>query len=252
MYVTFIIGTAGSGKSLLTAAFSEWLRSKEQNVCLVNLDPSVMSLPYEPDVDVRDYIIIEDLMEKYQLGPNGALIMAADLLAAEVDKIRTDIEYFRSDIVVIDTPGQMELFAFRSSGPYIAHNLTNDPRSIIYLFDATFSSNPLNFVSNLFLAAAAFNRFLLPQVHVLSKVDLLPSEQVDAILDWSEDEEYLQTAIETQLTAQKMLLSRGVFQAIRSVGLTFELIPVSAKTQSGLIDLYSALTRIFTGGEELI
>jgi len=218
----------------------------------VNLDPSVTALPYEPDVDVRDYIIIEDIMKKYQLGPNGALIMAADLLATEIDKIRGGIEDLSSDIVLVDTPGQMELFAFRSSGPYIAHGLTNDPRSIVYLFDAAFSSNPLNFVSNLFLAAAVFNRFLLPQIHVLSKVDLLPSEQIDAILDWSEDEEYLQTAIETQLTAQKKLLSRGVLQAIMDVGLTFGLIPVSAKAQSGLVDLYSELTRIFTGGEELI
>ena len=218
----------------------------------MNLDPSVTALPYEPDVDVRDYIIIEDIMKKYQLGPNGALIMAADLLATEIDKIRGGIEDLSSDIVLVDTPGQMELFAFRSSGPYIAHGLTNDPRSIVYLFDAAFSSNPLNFVSNLFLAAAVFNRFLLPQIHVLSKVDLLPSEQIDAILDWSEDEEYLQTAIETQLTAQKKLLSRGVLQAIMDVGLTFGLIPVSAKAQSGLVDLYSELTRIFTGGEELI
>jgi len=237
---------------LLTATFSEWLRGKEQSVCTVNLDPSVTALPYEPDVDVRDYIIIEDIMKKYQLGPNGALIMAADLLATEIDKIRGGIEDLSSDIVLVDTPGQMELFAFRSSGPYIAHGLTNDPRSIVYLFDAAFSSNPLNFVSNLFLAAAVFNRFLLPQIHVLSKVDLLPSEQIDAILDWSEDEEYLQTAIETQLTAQKKLLSRGVLQAIMDVGLTFGLIPVSAKAQSGLVDLYSELTRIFTGGEELI
>ncbi len=87
---------------------------------------------------------------------------------------------------------------------------------------------------------------------MLSKVDLLPPEQIDAILDWSEDEEYLQTAIETQLTAQKKLLSRGVLQAIMDIGLTFGLIPVSAKAQSGLVDLYSELTRIFTGGEELI
>lgn len=237
---------------MLTATFSEWLRGKEQSVCTVNLDPSVTALPYEPDVDVRDYIIIEDIMKKYQLGPNGALIMAADLLATEIDKIRGGIEDLSSDIVLVDTPGQMELFAFRSSGPYIAHGLTNDPRSIVYLFDAAFSSNPLNFVSNLFLAAAVFNRFLLPQIHVLSKVDLLPPEQIDAILDWSEDEEYLQTAIETQLTAQKKLLSRGVLQAIMDVGLTFGLIPVSAKAQSGLVDLYSELTRIFTGGEELI
>jgi GTPase SAR1 family protein len=59
-------------------------------------------------------------MEEYGLGPNGALIMAADLIADQVEKISKEIEELQSDIVLVDTSGQMELFAFRASGPYIA------------------------------------------------------------------------------------------------------------------------------------
>lgn len=69
MLVVFIIGTAGSGKSLLTAAFGEWLQLSKQNVSLVNLDPGALTLPYTPNVDVRDYVDIEELMQKYGLGP---------------------------------------------------------------------------------------------------------------------------------------------------------------------------------------
>ncbi len=54
MYFIFIVGTAGCGKSLLTATFSDWLRLKKQNVTSVNLDAAALSLPYNPDVDVRD------------------------------------------------------------------------------------------------------------------------------------------------------------------------------------------------------
>ena len=99
MFIVFIIGTAGSGKSMLTAAFSKWLEISKQNVAVVNLDPGVLTLPYSPDVDVRDYVNIEDLMEKYGLGPNGALIMAADLIADEIEQISKEIEELRSDIV---------------------------------------------------------------------------------------------------------------------------------------------------------
>ena len=60
MNVAFIIGTAGSGKSLLSAAFADWLRIAKQDVAIVNLDPGVLKLPYTPDIDIRDYVRIEE------------------------------------------------------------------------------------------------------------------------------------------------------------------------------------------------
>jgi GTPase SAR1 family protein len=248
MFVVFIIGTAGSGKSMLTASFSEWLKISKQNVAIVNLDPGVLTLPYSPDVDVRNYVDIESLMEKYGLGPNGALIMAADLIADSMEKISEEVEELKLDVVLVDTPGQMELFAFRSSGPYIASELTREPKAIIYLFDAVFSIDPLNYVSNLFLSAAVYNRFLIPQVHLLSKCDLLPREDTDTIVDWSVDPNALETAIEQKLEGTKRLLSRNIMHAIYELGLGFLLIPVSAKTNEGIINFNTALERVLAKG----
>jgi len=208
MFIVFIIGTAGSGKSTLTAAFSEWLRMSKQDVSIVNLDPGALNLPYTPDVDARDYVDVESIMEKYRLGPNGALIMAADLLAEEVEAISKEIEDLKSDIVLVDTPGQMELFAFRASGPYIASELTKEPKAIVYLFDAVFSLNPLNYVSNLFLSAAVYSRFFLPQVHVLSKCDLLSENDVNKIVDWSANPKALEHAIEQKLEGTKTFVKQ--------------------------------------------
>jgi GTPase SAR1 family protein len=250
MFIVLIIGTAGSGKSLLTAAFGEWLRINRQDIALVNLDPGALTLPYSPDVDVRDYVNVADLMEKYNLGPNGALIMAADLVANEIEKLSDEIEDLRSDVVLVDTPGQMELFAFRAAGPYIANELTKEPKAIVYLFDAVFSVNPLNYVSNLFLSAAIYNRFFLPQIHLLSKCDLLPKEEVDKIVDWSANPKTLEFAIEQKLEGTRRLLGRNMMQAIHQLGLKFLLIPVSAKTNEGMINFNTILERIFAGGEK--
>ena len=250
MLVVLIIGTAGSGKSLLTATFGEWLEMSKQDVAVVNLDPGALTLPYSPDVDVRDYVDIVKLMEEYGLGPNGALIMAADLIAEEVERISKEIEDLKSDIVLVDTPGQMELFAFRASGPYIASELTKEPKTIVYLFDAVFSFNPLNYVSNLFLSAAVYNRFFLPQVHLLSKCDLLPEEDVNKIVDWSANPKTLENAIEQKLEGTKRLLSRNMMQAVYQLGLRFLLIPVSAKTNEGMINFNTALERILAGGDK--
>lgn len=250
MFTIFIIGTAGSGKSLLTASFNEWLKIGKQSVATVNLDPGVLTLPYVPDIDVRDYIGIDQIMKQYGLGPNGALVMAADLIAEETERLGREIEDLKPDVVIVDTSGQMELFAFRASGPYIAGELTDEPKAIVYLFDSVFSLDPLNYVSNMFLSAAVYNRFFVPQVHVLSKCDLLPPEDMNRIVDWSASPKKLEAAIEEKLNGTRRLLSRDMMHIIYRLGLRFLLVPVSAKTNEGLINLSAALERILAGGEK--
>ena len=250
MPLTFIIGTAGSGKSQFTAAFAEWLKMSKQDVAVVNLDPGALKLPYQPDVDVRNYVDVGNIMEKYALGPNGALIMAADLIADEIDNLTRDIEEAHADIVLVDTPGQMELFAFRASGPYIVNELTKEPKALIYLFDAVFSANPFNYVSNMFLSAAVYNRFFQPQLHVLSKTDLLPKKDVQAITSWSANTMALEDALQTKLDDTKRIFSHNMMQAINKLGMKFLLMPSSSKTNEGMVNINTTLERILNYGEK--
>ncbi len=250
MVLIFFIGTAGSGKSLLTASFTEWCKIEKQKVSTVNLDPGVLNLPYVPDIDIRNYVDVHKIMNDYNLGPNGALILAADLIAEEAASLGGEIQDLQSDIVIVDTPGQMELFAFRASGPYIANELTKDPKAMVYLFDAVFSHNPLNYVSNMFLSAAVYNRFFFPQLHLLSKCDLLPTETINHIVEWSSSTIALEMDIEEKLSGTRRLLSRDIMQAIYGLGLQFELLPVSGKNNQGMLEFSSALERILVQGEK--
>jgi len=252
MYFIFVVGTAGCGKSLLTATFSDWLRLKRQSVTCVNLDAAALRLPYTPDVDARDYVRADELMEKYGLGPNGAVVMSADLIATEIDSLREEIEELNSDYVIVDTPGQMELFAFRASGPYIVKELSDYPKALLYLFDATFSSDPLNYVSNMFLATAVYTRFLVPQLYILSKTDLVPHRVVKRTLEWNSRIGTLEEALEAEASDTNRLIARGISHLVSRLGLSFPLIPVSSKKQEGFINVHSILTRIFAGGEEVI
>ena len=250
-FIAFIIGTAGSGKSFLTSALVEKMRQEKQKVAILNLDPGVVSLPYTPDIDIRDYVTVDGVMEEYGLGPNGALIMAADLIVNEIEHLKEEIEDLNPDILIADTPGQMELFAFRASGPFLVHALSDDPKAIIYLFDSVFSYNPLNYVSNMFLSAAVHIRFLLPQIHVLSKCDLLSEKDLNVLMEWSESPEALESAIDERLKGTSRLLSRNISRAIQLLDLSFPLIPVSSKTNEGLVELNAMLERIFKGGEKI-
>ncbi len=89
------------------------MRTSDQDVLVANLDPGATALPYNPDIDARKYVDIQKLMEEYQLGPNGALIMASDLIADRLEDMRDEIEAADPDILLVDTPGQIELFAFQ-------------------------------------------------------------------------------------------------------------------------------------------
>src|SRR2546422_389825 len=77
----YLIGTAGSGKTTFTHAFRTWMQSQGLDAITVNLDPGAERLPYDPEVDIRDWIRLEEIMDEQGLGPNGAQVVAADMLA---------------------------------------------------------------------------------------------------------------------------------------------------------------------------
>jgi GTPase SAR1 family protein len=249
MHMIFLLGTAGSGKSSLCASFTRWLEYQREDVMAVNLDPGAINLPYSANVNVRDYIKVEEVMQDYNLGPNSGLIVASDMIAGMVDELSRDIEDFTPDICIVDTPGQLEMFAFRDLGASIAQNLTDADKGIVYLFDADYCRDPLNYIMNMFLASAINIRFQLPQFQVLSKIDLLKPKELDEIMRWTEDTMMLEEAVDSRLTGMNRVLSTDMIEVIERIGLDFNPFPVSSKNNEGFNDLYADLQRVFTGGE---
>lgn len=246
----FLVGMAGSGKSSLTASYSEWLKNSDQDVLVANFDPGATAIPYNPDIDARKYVDVENLMLDYKLGPNGALIMASDLLADHLEEIREEVEDANPDILLVDTPGQIELFAFREGGRFMANELTGEKRAVIYLMDAPFVRFPLNFVSSIYLAAAISSRILQPQIYALSKTDLVTDQDVDTILEWATEPEAFAESLRSVEEQNLSMISMNLATAVFESGLLSEPIPVSSKDNSGMVELNAAVTRILTGGEE--
>lgn len=50
------------------------LRVQRRSCFHVNLDPAAEQFAYPPDLDIRDLISLDDVMEEMGLGPNGGLI----------------------------------------------------------------------------------------------------------------------------------------------------------------------------------
>ena len=248
MFLIFVLGTAGSGKSELTGAFTRWLEMQGENAMAVNLDPGAITIPYSANVDVRDYIRVEALMEEYGLGPNGGLMLASELMLEITEQLSSDIDDFGPDVVLVDTPGQLEMFAFRDVGARIAEDISDEGKGVIYLFDASFCRDPLNYVMNMFLASAINSRFLLPQISVLSKADILHDE-LEEMEGWAEDIANLEEAINNRLTGLNRLLSQDMMEVINRLGVEFAPIPFSTRTNLGFNRLYSEISRVFMAGE---
>jgi len=251
MYFVYLIGPAGSGKSTLTKVLSENISqfNQELNVITLNLDPAVRKLPYAPSIDIQDYVTVDQIIEETGLGPNGAIIAATDKMINHIDDIKYEIsEYNEPDFVLIDTPGQMELFAFRNTGPMIASALGfgNVQRGTLFCYDANMCGRPNGLVSTLLLASSVQYRFPnIPQVNVLTKKDLLTEEKLETMLSWMEDEDILSQAVEEKERGMIKEMTLSVFRAFREMGNMPELVPISALKNEGIDELFGAVQRMF-------
>ena len=184
--VLFVVGTAGAGKSSLVTAFQRWARFLEIDALTINLDPGAERVHYDPEFDVRDLISLSEVMDRYDLGPNGAQILAADLVASQAFDIMDELEGLHGDMLVIDTPGQVELFAFREASNHLVDVLGQGRAALVFLFDPMLSQTPSGFVSQMLLSNIVQFRLALPTANFLSKADLLEPEVLEKILEWGE------------------------------------------------------------------
>lgn len=248
--LNYFIGTAGSGKSTLTGEMKEYVvnRNPETSAITLNLDPGVRVMPYTPDIDIRDYIILEEIMDEYALGPNGGLILASDLMVNYLDDLKDEIDEYNPDWIFVDTAGQLELFAFRETGPLIASTLGfgDIQRSVSFLFDSNLVLRPNGFISTLLLAASVQFRFQkIPLVNILSKVDLIDEDQIDMIINWSSDFKALEDSTSEREKGLIRELSMLLSEVFIQMGSTSELIPCSVREERGLDLLFGQLQRVF-------
>lgn len=246
----YLLGPAGSGKSTLALSLLEAFDSLELDCITVNLDPGAEWLPYTPDIDIRKDISLTEVMRRFRLGPNGALVASIDMLVEHIPRLREIIHGMNPDYAIIDTPGQMELFAFRETGPAIVKSLGEESLTV-FLADSFLARSPCSFVSLLVLSLSAFVRFRKPQIVVLSKSDLLEKQMLEKIINWWENRDSLLEDIQSEPNPLHREVAQSIFIAIKESGLPGEIIPVSGITGDGVDNLVCAIERVFSAETEL-
>jgi len=250
MNYIYFVGTAGSGKSTMVAAFKNWLEDNGVESLIINLDPGAERLPYEPDIDIREWICLDEVMAEYTLGPNGAQIVAADLMAVNINKITSILEEYSSDYVLVDTPGQLELFAFRESSRAVVSTLGRDNSMLVYLSDPTLYKSANGFVSALTLSSIVQFRMNLPMINLLSKADTLTEDQINRIVDWFNNPDSLYGDLLDEDSDPSSPMAMELFRAFETSGVFGQMRPVSAEDGTGVEEIYAAVQLQFSGGDD--
>ncbi|XP_037749494.2 GPN-loop GTPase 1 isoform X5 [Chelonia mydas] len=195
-----VLGMAGSGKTTLVQRLTAHLHSQNSPPYVVNLDPAVRELPFAANIDIRDTVKYKEVMKQYGLGPNGGIVTSLNLFATRFDQVMKFIEKRQntSQYVLIDTPGQIEVFTWSASGTIITEALASTfPSVVVYVMDTSRSTNPITFMSNMLYACSILYKTKLPFILAMNKTDIIDHSFA---VEWMQDFEIFQDALNQETT----------------------------------------------------
>lgn len=174
-----VLGPAGSGKSTYCASMVKHGEASKRRIEVVNLDPAAEQFSYNPAVDVRELIDINDVMEELDYGPNGGLIYCMEYIIENKEWLVEKLCDQDDDYLLFDVPGQIELFTHFNIIAKLCQLLQDLNFRIcgVYCLDSQFITDISKFISGTFTALSTQINLEIPFFNVLTKIDLLEKSQ---------------------------------------------------------------------------
>eukprot|EP01057_Protomagalhaensia_wolfi_P005693 Protomagalhaensia_wolfi_Nauph_80__5692@NODE_671_length_2145_cov_43_323837_g498_i0_p2_GENE_NODE_671_length_2145_cov_43_323837_g498_i0NODE_671_length_2145_cov_43_323837_g498_i0_p2_ORF_typecomplete_len299_score48_81ATP_bind_1/PF03029_17/1_1e73AAA_31/PF13614_6/2e07VirC1/PF07015_11/5e08SRPRB/PF09439_10/9_6e06SRP54/PF00448_22/1_8e05MipZ/PF09140_11/1_8e05AAA_16/PF13191_6/4_7e05NTPase_1/PF03266_15/3_6e05GTP_EFTU/PF00009_27/7_3e05RsgA_GTPase/PF03193_16/0_46RsgA_GTPase/PF03193_16/3_7e02RsgA_GTPase/PF03193 len=246
-----VVGMAGAGKTTLLTALYSYLIHNNKRVYGINLDPACDQVPFPANLDIRTTVNYRNVMKQYGLGPNGAIMTCLNLYATRFDQVLQLIEKRQSelDYILIDTPGQIEVFNWSASGTIILDSLAiTVPSMIAFAIDSVRCQRPTTLMANMMYACSVLYKSKLPFVGVFTKSDLIdPTPQMLWIAD---PKEFADAANKEDTYAATLSKSLAValsqfYDAFRVVA-----VAVAASEVDRLVGMESLLSSVEKAREE--
>ena len=186
---------------------NSYLHAKREPPYVINLDPAVLKVPFDSNIDIRDSVNYKEVMREYNLGPNGGILTSLNIFATKVDQVinilekRTSSERDASTTtpirnIIVDTPGQIEVFVWSASGSILLDSLASTfPTVIAYIIDTPRTSSTSTFMSNMLYACSILYKTKLPMILVFNKTDV---KDADFAKEWMTDFEAFQAALKQE------------------------------------------------------
>ena len=212
------IGPAGSGKTTLVWKFGGYLQEQGYEISRINLDCAVENLPYKPDFDIRNYFTLSEIMKKFKLGPNGALMKSVELIFEYKKEME---KYFDKDFVLVDTPGQLELVIFHKKK---ISDIFRERGAAIFLMPADLISTAKDYYFLRLMDIAVRYRIDMQCIYVISKADLIKNISLEKF----EDD-----------------LSKAVYEVLKKLEDAQRIVKISSIHKKGFEELFSLIYESF-------
>eukprot|EP01055_Gregarina_sp_Pseudo9_P002249 Gregarina_sp_Pseudo_9__2248@NODE_2582_length_945_cov_8_200883_g2367_i0_p1_GENE_NODE_2582_length_945_cov_8_200883_g2367_i0NODE_2582_length_945_cov_8_200883_g2367_i0_p1_ORF_typecomplete_len272_score33_09ATP_bind_1/PF03029_17/9_6e86PduVEutP/PF10662_9/0_31PduVEutP/PF10662_9/0_1GTP_EFTU/PF00009_27/0_00012SRPRB/PF09439_10/0_00025AAA_33/PF13671_6/0_00034AAA/PF00004_29/0_0017AAA_16/PF13191_6/0_015AAA_16/PF13191_6/86Zeta_toxin/PF06414_12/0_0012AAA_5/PF07728_14/0_0012AAA_22/PF13401_6/0_093AAA_22/PF13401_6 len=224
-YAQLVVGPAGCGKSTYCHTIQEHCQVVGRTCRVINLDPAAEDFKYNCCLDVRDLVKVEEVMEHFSYGPNGALLFAMEYLLRKYDWLDEnfgDSAFADDDYLLIDCPGQIELYTHHPVMREFLRQLELwDYRVVaIYCMDVSFMSETNKFLSGAMSALSAMIMLELPHINVLTKCDMLnekDKESVNEMLEKSPSE--LTSELKRSLPKRYLQFNETLIQVLEEFSL---------------------------------
>ena len=201
---------------------SQHLSLSKRIAHVINLDPAAENFKYDPSFDIQDLITVAEVMEKHKLGPNGALVYCMEQLMSREDWLEEQLGDYDDDYLLVDLPGQTEIFTHMDLMRTFAHLLQDKlgyKVCALYLIDSHFITDAGKYISGCLSALSSMVQLEVPFLTILTKCDLLRGHKgLETYLDVDTD------TLRYQLNNKKPLPSRlplpSEIEAIKSAAST--------------------------------
>lgn len=224
---------------------------------VVNLDPAAEHFEYEPVVDIRNLINLDDVMddEELKFGPNGGLVFCIEYLLENSDWLRDQLGDGDDEYYLFDCPGQIELYTHLTAIKSLVNMLQNWGFNIctVFLVDVQFMVDGAKFLSGTMAALSVMVNLELPHVNILSKMDLLSKGAKKQLERFLEPDAYSLLAdmesSSSRFYGKYKKLSKAIGRLIEDYSLV-RFYPLNIRDEQSVADILLTIDLIIQYGED--
>ncbi|XP_055963155.1 GPN-loop GTPase 3-like [Sorex fumeus] len=189
------VGPGEDSQSTYCATMVQPCEALGRSVQVVNLDPAAEHFNYDVMADIWELIEVDDVLKDGSLrfGPNGGLLFCMEYFANNFEWLENCLGHIEDDYIVFDCPacvlgGQIELYTNLPVMKQLVQQLEQWEFRVcgVFLIDSQFMVESFKLISGILTALSAMVSLEIPQVNIMTKMDLLSKrakKEIEKFLD---------------------------------------------------------------------